>query len=225
MGLFSFAGAADAAQSSGLQLCASSPVPQANWREGANQLESTFFFFYCYRFTAPSPPPPLPLPAFSPPTAPISSPPPPLLPHNLKKEGAARPLPSSGGNSWPPQVPYAGRSRCPARRTRRANRCGRGAEQYPAARRRKRPAERAAEKVAGLRPPPQRPGGGQVELRARGAPADSSELACVLFLAGLPGPRTASALGHRGPAATVIAFCGCLFAWPAPGFRSANERE
>lgn len=184
-GLFAFARAAHSAGSSRVRPPAPDPVSRADRREGGSELENTFLLLLL--FSSPASPPPAPPPlAFSHSPLPLL----PrllLLPHNLKKEGAARQLPSSGGI----------RSRCQftTRGAANAKHGGRGGLNTAAAkpnntaarraarlgpRGREQPTERAAERAPGLRPPPQLPRRGQVEPRARRAGAPSAEVASDL---------------------------------------------
>lgn len=147
-----------------------------------------------------------------------------LLPHNLKKEGAARQLPSSGG--------IRGRCKFTTRGAANAKRGGPGGLNTAAAapnntRRARGGATRAVGEGAadrarsgeGARPPPAAPAPPPRSGGAAGAPGPGAERGVRLrpHLARPPGPRTAAALGHRGPAAAVISFCGRRLALPGPG--------
>lgn len=181
------------------------PEPRANWPQGARELAITFFYC-CYCFTAQ--PPLLPSLCLSPPPPP----PPPLA--QLKERGSDAAASFIWGNSWPLQVYYARRSQCLARRTRRAKHRGSDAEQYP-------PRAKRREQGGGG-------GNGQPRAQRRRRPASTrrpNAPAAVRWTCGRAGPgqqarsspvsfprlwRTASALGHRGPATALISFCGSL---------------
>ena len=225
-GLFASARAAHSAGSSRVRPPAPGPVPRADRREGGSELENTFLLLLL--FFSPASPPPLPLLAFSPPTAPF--PPPPLLPrllllpHNLKKEGAARQLPSSGG--------IRGRCQFTTRGAANAKRGGRGGLNTAAAepnntRGARGGAARAAGEGAadrarrgeGARPPSAAPAPPPRSGGPAGSPGRGTERGGRLGprLASLPGPRTAAAVRHLGPAAAVISFCRRGLALPGPG--------
>lgn len=105
------------------------PGPIGEREGGSERAGEYFFFFFGIVIVFESSLPLLPSFAFSPPTAPLL--PRLLLPHNLKKDGAARQPPSSGGIRGRSRVYYVRRSQCQARRTRRAKHRGRRAKQYP----------------------------------------------------------------------------------------------
>lgn len=197
--------------------------PRADWPEGARELEITFFIVVIVLrpsfplllpslcLSSPLPQPPSPLP-----------PPPP--PAQLKERGSDAAASFIWGNSWLPRVYYPRRSQCLARRTRRAKHRGSGAEQYPPRARRRDldsggGSGRPRAQREGARPPPAAPAPPRWSGGAAGARDLGDKRGARLrpFLARLPGPRTASALGHRGPAAAPISFCGSLLSLPGPG--------
>lgn len=193
-------------------------------REEASELEITFLLLLLF-FSLVSPSP-LPLQAFSPPTAPISPPPPPPPPAQLKERGrgAARQLPSSGG--------IRGCCKFTTRGAANAKRGGRGGlNTAAAARNNSRRAWSGSSRAAGegaadparrgedARPPPAAPVPPPRSGGAVGAPGQGAKRGARLrpLLARLPGPCTAAAFRHGGPAAAVISFCGRRLALPGPG--------
>lgn len=176
-----------------------------------------FFFLLLllfFRLASPcSPPPPRLLPSHSPPSPAPPLPPPP--PAQLKERGNDAPVSFIWGNSWSLQVYYSRRLQCQARRARRAK----SPQQPPsrtipaarwAARARPRGRERPPERAVDWTPSlllraAQRPCRDQVERRVRQA-LGLTELAAVRSLPACV--RTATALGHCGPAAALTSFGG-----------------